>query len=148
MHRLDRTSCVFLALAAAWSAVLVVLAVVLHGGATAVLHSGTGAAPSTTTTAGSTLIQENGLKVLIPISVPLVAAAVVAYGLRRRRRRALPGAGPVSWGVTIAAGTACLVGLLTVGPYMVPVAVFLVLACSRAPLQPAPSAEHRPVGTG
>jgi len=137
VHRLDRTTSVFLALAAAWSAALVVLAAVLHGGPTTVLHSGIGGVHYTTTTAGVTLIQENGLKVLIPISVPLVAAAVVAYALRRRRRRALPGAGPVSWGVTIAAGAACLLGLLTVGPFMVPVAVFLVLACGRAPLQPA-----------
>jgi len=135
MNRLDRATSLILVIAALWSGALVVLADVF-GSTTTILHVQAGGGRYSTRTAGLTLVQENGLKVLIPISLPLVAVAVVTYGLRRRKKHGLSGAGGATWGVAIAVCALCLLAVLTVGPFMMPVAVLLVLACVRAPLRP------------
>jgi hypothetical protein len=129
----DRPTVVLLVLAAAWSAALIVLALVLPGAHTLIVHAQADGQTFTTFTAGATLVQENGLKVLGPVGLPLVAVVVVAYALGRRRRRRIPGAGRATWGVVIVTGLASLVGILTVGPFLLPVVALLAVACGRAP---------------
>lgn len=79
--------------------------------------------------AGGTIVQQNGPIVLVPLGVPLVAVAVVSLALALRRR---PGAGPVAWTAAVALGVLALVGMLTIGLFVVPAAVLVVVACSRS----------------
>jgi hypothetical protein len=139
LHR-DRPTAVFLTVAALWSAGLVVLAFTLAGSesTTAVVtvngHAHSLVGPSLT------LVQENGFKVLVPIGLPAASVAVVALALRRRRRHGRIGPGPLAVGATIAVGLVSVLGLLTIGPFILPVAVLLVLACTRATEQVRSSA--------
>ena len=131
--RRDRLAILYLVLAALWSAALVLLASLyaVSGSSTSVVtttdHS------YTLTSLPQTLVQENGLKVLIPVGVPLMAVVVVALALRRRRTRGLFGPGPLALVATSIVGALSLVGMLTIGPFILPVAGLLVLACTRAP---------------
>jgi len=106
--RSSRLTRVALTSAAAWSTVLVVAAL---------------------TFGSPTLVQENGPRVLVPVGLPLVASVVVSGALWRRRRRARPGPGPLACVVTGLVGLLVLAGLLSIGLFVAPVMVLLVLAC-------------------
>jgi hypothetical protein len=80
---------------------------------------------------GETLVQQNGLKVLIPLLIPLIGVTFVAVALWWRRRFRLSGVGVFVWVVLglLAAGT--VLGALTIGPFFAPVAIFLLVAITR-----------------
>ncbi|HEV2360599.1 MAG TPA: hypothetical protein VGS21_02745 [Acidimicrobiales bacterium] len=84
------------------------------------------------TNTAATLVQENGIKVLLPLSLPLVASALAAIGIWRHattRRRAWMVA---AW---VAAGSAtltALAGILTVGIFLLPVSALLLIGCASA----------------
>jgi phosphoglycerol transferase MdoB-like AlkP superfamily enzyme len=80
---------------------------------------------------GLTLIQENGLKVLAILLIPFVGVVIVALALWRRRRLQIPGAGVLVWIVFGLLMLLVLLGALTIGPFIAPVAVFVVLAITR-----------------
>jgi hypothetical protein len=80
---------------------------------------------------GMTLIQENGLKVLAILLIPFVGVVIVALALWRRRRLQIPGAGVLVWIVFGLLMLLVLLGALTIGPFIAPVAVFVVLAITR-----------------
>ena len=80
---------------------------------------------------GMTLIQENGLKVLAILLIPFVGVVIVALALWRRRRLQIPGAGVLVWIVFDLLMLLVLLGALTIGPFIAPVAVFVVLAITR-----------------
>jgi hypothetical protein len=123
MTRLDRASTMVLVGAGLWGAALLAAAFLLPSG-----NAGPAVSP--------TLVQENGLKVLLPTGLPLLSVVLVAGALARRRARGRWGAGPLALGATIVTGALCLLGALTVGPFVVPVAVLLAVACSLAPRRP------------
>lgn len=72
-----------------------------------------------------TLVEENGNGVLAVMVLPLVASVVVAL---------TSGGGSVArllaWGATGAVGLLAVLGMLSVGPVIVPVAACLVAVCA------------------
>ena len=80
---------------------------------------------------GLTLIQENGLKVLAILLIPFVGVVIVALALWRRRRLEIPGVGVLVWIVFGLLILLVILGALTIGPFIAPVAVFVVLAITR-----------------
>ncbi len=70
-----------------------------------------------------TLLQVNGPPVLVPLSLPFLAVVAVALLLPKHPR--LAGA------VTVLVLVFCLLGMLTVGVFVLPVAILLAVACSR-----------------
>ncbi|MDA8284011.1 MAG: hypothetical protein M0Z42_12140 [Actinomycetota bacterium] len=88
--------------------------------------------PAQVTHASATLVQVNGFKVLAPVSLPFLAVAVVAFVLWRRRKKESPGAGWLAWTVTVLLVGVALLGMLSIGPFIVPVAVLVAVACARS----------------
>lgn len=86
---------------------------------------------ATTTTTGATLVQENGLKVLVPMLIPLVCVALIALCLWDRERRRRKGAGVLAWALLGLVTVVCLLGVLTIGPFLAPIAFFLFAATMR-----------------
>ncbi|MHB8296788.1 MAG: hypothetical protein ACYDH5_19690 [Acidimicrobiales bacterium] len=153
--RADRPTRVLLGAAALWSVGLVVAAL------TAPAYSSTSASssspsspsgasghPTTTPTmhvmhTSATLVQVNGLgsrvgfAVLAPVSLPLLAVVVVAFALWRRRKSETPGAGSLAWLVTVLLLGVALLGMLSIGLFIGPVAVILAVACARSSGVPA-----------
>jgi hypothetical protein len=83
-----------------------------------------GASPTTVVTANvsRTLVQENGAKVLLVVAVPLLLVVAVALLLPRHRR--------LAWAVTVVVFGFVLAGAFTIGPFVYPVGVLLVVACA------------------
>ncbi len=139
--RADGATRALLGAAALWSVGLIVAAIVAPAyDSTAVSssptsgaggHAATNMAQAYTHTS-ATLVQVNGLKVLAPVGLPLLATVVVSLTLRRRRRKAKSGAGPLAWTVTALVAGVALLGMLSIGPFIVPVAVLLGVTCGRS----------------
>jgi hypothetical protein len=88
----------------------------------------------------ATLVQENGRGVLLVVAVPAVLSATVWLALWRRCSRGGPVSGYVAWtGVAGLAGF-CLLGLASIGLFVVPVAVLLAWAVAITP----PASPRRP----
>jgi hypothetical protein len=138
--RFDRITSVLLWIAGLWSAVLVVLAFVIHtpvrGGSHNLVRSASGgyveipALPKT-------YFQAYGVSELLLLGLGLVLVFAVAYALQRQRVLAQPGAGRVAWGISLGSLVVGIVGFVTIAPYMIFVGILLVLACSRISSQPA-----------
>lgn len=118
---------VTLAMAFVWSVGLLVAAVTLpaYQGTTV---SSTGESHSTT----STLVGENGAGVLLVVAIPLAAVLVVSTLQWWRRHRGRPGAGPLAWTVVGVLGAFTFLAMMTIGIFIVPVVVLLVVACAAA----------------
>ena len=69
---------------------------------------------------------------LVPVGLPVVAVAAVGLVLRRRRRRSRPGAGPLAWALTAVVGAVSVLGVLTIGIFILPVVVLLAVSCALA----------------
>jgi len=126
-----------MSVAALWSAVLI------GAGSFAKIYTSSGPTVSTYRTTvtkhlpGLSLIQENGAKVLIPLSVPLMIVLIVAGLMWRRRRAGRVLVGPVAWGAVVVLGIVTFLSLLTIGPFILPGTVLLLIACVVAtPSQP------------
>jgi hypothetical protein len=76
------------------------------------------------------LIQVNGPKVLLPVSAPLAIVALVALGLTVARRRSARWATVVSWVLAGLLDCLALVGMLTIGVFILPVAIAVTAACA------------------
>lgn len=136
----DRPTRALLRAAGLWSVGLVVAAVLAPiYQSTSVSSSSspgaTGGPPTSPTQSythtSATLLQVDGLKAVAIAVLPLVATALVAFALSRRRNATL-GAGPLAWTVTWLLGIAALVGMLSIGPFIVPVAILNAVACGRS----------------
>jgi hypothetical protein len=121
--------------AGVWSVALLVVAVVvpLYGStSTRFVAPATPSAPAIASasasatvavrTAHDTLVHGNGFKVLAPLSFPLVAVVAVAVLLPAHRR--------LAWAITALVLGLCLLAMLTVGVFLLPAAILLVVACS------------------
>jgi hypothetical protein len=121
---------VFLALATAWSGAVLVLALVLRQPASS--NVGSYEPIGTHIVSGVTLVQENGAKVLIPVGLPLVLTLGIAFlmWLRYRHHRPLVGIGVwICLGLLLALS---LLGILSVGIFILPVAILVVFAVAYA----------------
>ena len=126
--RLERIS---LAVALAWAIGLVVAALLVPVyQSSGVSSSGTssGVSSSGTLTNGSaTLVGVNGWAALLVAGAPLAAAAVTGYALWRRTGR--QGAGVVAWTVTGMLACFNFLAMLSIGVFVLPVTLALVVAC-------------------
>jgi hypothetical protein len=73
------------------------------------------------------LVGENGTGVIGVVVIPLVVAVVVAAVLSRRSTA--PSAGPDAWTATGLLATFNVLALLSIGIFVLPVTVCLVVAC-------------------
>jgi hypothetical protein len=80
-----------------------------------------------------TLVQVNGLRVLIPVAAPAVIAALVWVALRLKCSRGGRVSGFVAWSLigTLVAG--CFVAIASVGLFVAPVAGLIWYAASLTP---------------
>jgi hypothetical protein len=117
--------------AALWSACLLLAAFVLPAYRTV---SQTASSPGSehARSATSTLVAVNGLWVLLPLAVPLLAVAAVAFSLRSRERRGQPTAGFLAWGVIGLLTVLVFLGMASIGVFVLPVVVLLAFACRSA----------------
>ena len=84
---------------------------------------------------GLTLVQENGLKVLAPLSAPLVAVVIVALTLWHRRRTGRRGVGVLVWIVFGLLALLVVLGALTIGPFIAPIMLFVLGAITSAKVE-------------
>lgn len=126
---LPRVSRWLLALAAGWSALLIVGALTVPAYSSTIVHTSVRGRPRLVTSSG-TLVAVNGVRVLAVVGLPLLATVLVAVDVRRRGRRGRAGGGPLGWIVAGLVSAVSLVGILTVGPVILPVAGLLVAVCA------------------
>jgi peptidoglycan/LPS O-acetylase OafA/YrhL len=117
-RRLDEWTALWLGLAALWSLGLVAAGFFV-------------ASYSSTNGPGLTLIQENGIHVLAVSLIPFVGVVIIALALSRRQRLQKPGVGVLVWIVFGLLAMLVVLGALSIGPFISPVAVFVVLAITR-----------------
>ncbi|HEY5111187.1 MAG TPA: hypothetical protein VII67_02540 [Acidimicrobiales bacterium] len=128
-NRRERRVAIVMTLAGLWSVALIAASFFVRA------YQSSGATFGTYTTSpppGATLIQENGDKVLIPLSVPLVIVLIVAALMLRRQRRGQVLVGPAAWTGAVLMGILSFLGLFTIGPFILPVTVLLLVACVMA----------------
>lgn len=89
---------------------------------------------------GLTLVQENGLKVLAPLLIPFAGVVIIALALGHRRRTQKRGVGVIVWVVFGLLALLVVLGALTIGPFISPVAAFVLVAITRVKGQ-SPSLE-------
>jgi hypothetical protein len=135
--KLERSSAALLSIAAAWGMALGIGAFALpsYGASTSISSDGPNHAFVVHTATG-TLVEVNGLKVLVPVMLPLVGVALAACALRRRRRHWNSHGGAVAWSITAVVFGLTLLGALTIGVFIAPIAALLLAACATATKRP------------
>lgn len=121
-RRLGRVSSLALLGAAAWGLLLVVAGFLVPA------YQSTGMSSSGELTQSSeTLVGMNGPGVALVLALPLLVTVLVACALLLRARRA---AIPVAWALTALLAVFNVLGMLTIGVFIVPVTAALVVACT------------------
>lgn len=78
-------------------------------------------------TGSATLVGENGVGAVVVLTVPLVVTVAVGAALRMRRRRP---AVATAWALTGLLALGNLLAMLSIGVFVLPVTVALIVACS------------------
>lgn len=118
--------------ALAWSAALVGGAFVLP------LYGSSGASSTGAYWSGSlTLVDVNGLGVLVPVGIPVMISALVWFALHRKCSRGGPIAGYLAWTLVVVLALGCVVAAASIGVLILPVALLLGSAAAITPLGPA-----------
>jgi hypothetical protein len=94
--------------------------------------------PNGTTTSGprhttSTLVEENGLEVLVPIAVPALITVLVWFALHHKCSRGSRASDRIAWAAVAVLAALCMLASLSVGPFMLPVALLLAAATALTP---------------
>jgi hypothetical protein len=127
--RLGRVERISLATALVWGIGLIIAAFALP------VYQSSGASSSGAFAVGSaTLVAVNGWHALIVAAAPLTAAVLIAWALLRRAGR--EGAGVLAWIVAGLLIGFTLLGMLTVGVFVLPATIALVVACISHGLPP------------
>jgi hypothetical protein len=113
-----------------WGIALLVAAFVVP-----IYSSSTASAPSgvSVPSASSTLVQVNGLGVLVPVGLPALIAAVVWFALHRKCSRGSRPSSYVAWSLIGLLIAFSLVAIASIGMLVVPVAALLWGATSLTP---------------
>ena len=82
-------------------------------------------------TVSQTLVQGNGGKVIFIVAIPLVGALLAIASMLVRLGHAQTGVGTFTWLVIGVLGAFTFLGMLTIGPFVVPVPVCLLMAAVR-----------------
>jgi hypothetical protein len=85
----------------------------------------------------ATLVDENGRGVLLVVAVPAVIAVAVWIALRRKCSRGGRVSHYAAWVCVWVLAAFCVVGLLSIGVFVAPVAVLLARATSLTPSGPS-----------
>ena len=80
----------------------------------------------TTTTGSATLVDENGAGVVLVLTLPLLVSLLVSLLLLRAPRRV---GLPLAWTLTGLFAALNLLAILTVGIFVLPVTISLIVAC-------------------
>jgi hypothetical protein len=120
--RLGRVSSLALVGAAVWGLVLVVAGFLVPAYQSTSLSSS-----GELTQSSATLVGMNGPGVVPVLALPLLVTVLVACALLLRARRA---AMPVAWALTALLAVFNVLGMLTIGVFVVPVTAALVVACA------------------
>lgn len=133
------------AFAALWSLGLFVgaLTVPAYSGSSA---GTTSADEPTGSTTSSTLVEVNGPGVLVALAIPFISTVVVAALLLLQHRVAapvLPWLVATAWLAVAACGALALLGLLSIGIFVLPVAVALAVSVAMSN-RPAPTLRTTP----
>jgi len=111
-----------------WSGALVGAALLLP-----VYGSSSASSMGAHSSASLTLVQVNGLGVLIPVGVPLIIVALVWAALHRKCSRGGRLGGYVAWTLVWILVAGCLVAIASVGLFIAPVAGLLWRAAAITP---------------
>jgi hypothetical protein len=114
----------------AWGAALVAGAFLLpvYGSSSATAAPGL-AVPSPS----STLVGVNGLRVLVPVGLPVLTAAVIWFALYRKCSRGSRLSGCVAWALIWLLAGFAVVAIASVGIFVLPVVALLARAASLTP---------------
>jgi hypothetical protein len=121
--RFGRYQRIALASALAWAAGLVMAAALVP-----VYQSSSVSSSGAVVNGSATLVGVNGWGVLLLAGAPLAAALVIWYALWGRRGR--QGAGILAWVVTALLIGFNVLAMLSIGVFLIPVTLALVVACS------------------
>lgn len=116
------------AAALVWSAGLVLAAVLVPA-----YGSDTSSASGGLTLTSSTLLQSKGAGALVLVMIPALASLVVAFAMIYRRRNGARWSSPAAWTAIGVVTVEALLGVLSVGGFMLPVAILLALAVRLVP---------------
>jgi hypothetical protein len=84
-----------------------------------------------TGTVSQTLVQANGGKVIFIVAIPLVGALLVIWTIVARLGHARRGVGVLTWLVVGVLSALAMLGMLTIGPFIAPVPICLLVAALR-----------------
>jgi hypothetical protein len=107
-----------------WALALVLGAVVVP------VYSGKSSAGGTSS---ATLVDENGLGVLVPVAIPALVAAVVWFALHRVCSRGSGAGLYVAWSLIAVMGLFSLLAAASIGMFVLPVALLLAGAAALTP---------------
>ncbi len=82
-------------------------------------------------TVSQTLVQANGRKIIFIVAIPLVGALIAIAAILVRLRHARAGVGTFTWLVICVLGAFTFLGMFTIGPFVAPVPVCLLMAAVR-----------------
>jgi hypothetical protein len=120
--RFGRLEGISLAIALVWGTGLVIAALLVP-----VYQSSSVSSSGPVTDGWATLVGVNGWGALLVAGAPLAAAVVTGCALWRRAGR--QGAGVLAWAVTGLLGCFNLLAILSIGVFVLPVTIALVVAC-------------------
>jgi len=129
---LGRRSAISLLVAAIWCIGLIVAAATLPAYSSTTTTAGGAGSSEVSTTSTETLLEVNGVGVLVVVGLPLVAVGAVATMLALRRRRRRSGAGPVAWTAVGLLAALAILGIMSIGVFIMPAVVLLAIACAAA----------------
>ena len=115
-----------LVVAGLWGLGLLVAAV------TVPVYSGSSVSASGMVETSATLTEVNGDGILAIVAIPLVVSLGVALALVYRYQTSRPGPGVVAPVLTGLVLILCLLGMVTIGVFVLPVAIALVVGCALA----------------
>ncbi len=127
----DRVGRVLLVVAAVWCVALVLAACTVPTSSGTIATTTSSGRTSVRRLPAETLVGTDGRKVLLPVAAPAVVVVLAAAALERRRRRGRAGPGPVGIAATALLGAGVVLGAFTIGPFLVPPAALVGLACAR-----------------
>jgi hypothetical protein len=111
-----------------WSVGLVLAAVLVPA-----YGSDTSSGAGGLTLTSSTLLESKGAGALVLVTIPALASLVVGIAMVSRRRDGARWSGPAAWTAIGVVTVEALLGILSVGGFMLPVAVLLALAVRVVP---------------
>jgi hypothetical protein len=118
----------FTAAALMWSAALVAAAFLLPVYGTSETSSA-----GTHSSTSLTLVAVNGLGVLVPTAIPLLISAIVWVALHHECSHGGSIARYVAWALVMMLALGCLIGLASIGLFVIPVTLLLARAAALTP---------------